>query len=751
MELTLKQEEAVKIVKQRFLDGEKQSVIGGYAGVGKAQPINTIIPTPQGDKRLGDLRVGDYVYDRFGKPTKILGVFPQGELPCYIVTFEDGRTTRCNDQHLWSYYTSKGNLSTKTLREMIDAGLKYSGRGTYKFKVPVSCPVEYEHKDFKIDPYVMGAFLGDGCCKERQLTISSEDEEIPQKIASLINGICHKQSELNYSWTFSPKDLSVLKKETQTKFQTKDFFEDFLKEVCVEAAEKMIPDIYKKGSIEQRFSLLQGLMDTDGTICRTDNHRFNMCFTSVSLTLIEDIQEILWSLGYQSTITQDKRVEKYNTGECYTLNINIPNEEKYKFFRLKRKRDVGLLAKDYHKRKDYYKTAIVNVEKEPGSCPMVCILVDNIEHLYLTNDFIVTHNTTVVKAVIQSLPHINPETDVVYTSFTGKAVQVLQSKGNHNVSTLHKLLYEHVMMPDGSFISTKKSHINYKVVIVDEISMVPKKLLDDLMSHNVYVIALGDPMQLLPVSKDQANGLLDRPHVFLDQIMRQAAESEIIQLTMKIRNGDPIPYTKGKEVMVLKKTDLNEGMLAWADMTLCATNKTRNLMNTTIRKMKGFEKPIEEGEKVICLQNYWRKIAEGSEAPLINGTIGYIHNIFEQEYRIPRWVGVQDNSIPVLTADFSSEDGDKFGLLDLDKTNLITGQPYLTPEQNYKMFTNKKTHGIIPHSFAYGYCITTHRAQGSSWNKVLVIEENFPFDKEEHKRWLYTSCTRPSEKLVLIR
>lgn len=359
--------------------------------------------------------------------------------------------------------------------------------------------------------------------------------------------------------------------------------------------------------------------------------------------------------------------------------------------------------------------------------------------------------STAVKAIIQSLPHINPETDVVYTSFTGKAVQVLQSKGNHNVSTLHKLLYEHVMMPDGSFISTKKSHINYKVVIVDEISMVPKKLLDDLMSHKVYVIALGDPMQLPPVSKDQANGLLDRPHVFLDQIMRQAAESEIIQLTMKIRNGDPIPYTKGKEVMVLKKTDLNEGMLAWADMTLCATNKTRNLMNATIRKMKGFEKPIEEGEKVICLQNYWRKIAHDSEAPLINGTIGYIHNLFEQKYHIPRWVGAQDNSIPILTADFTSENEDKFGSLDLDKTNLITGQPYLTPEQNYKMFTNKRTRGVIPYSFAYGYCITTHRAQGSSWNKVLVIEENFPFDKEEHKRWLYTSCTRPSEKLVLIR
>ena len=80
----------------------------GKAGSGKAQPIDTVIPTPNGYKKLGDIKVGDYVYDRLGKPTKVLGVFPQGMKDVYTVELADGRKTQCNDEHLWSYYTSKG-------------------------------------------------------------------------------------------------------------------------------------------------------------------------------------------------------------------------------------------------------------------------------------------------------------------------------------------------------------------------------------------------------------------------------------------------------------------------------------------------------------------------------------------------------------------------------------------------------------------------------------------------------------------
>ena len=327
----------------------------------------------------------------------------------------------------------------------------------------------------------------------------------------------------------------------------------------------------------------------------------------------------------------------------------------------------------------------------------------------------------------------------------------MYSKGNNNVSTLHKLLYNHRMMPNGSFKRVKVPKLNYKIIVVDEVSMVPIELLNDLFAHRVYVIALGDPGQIPPIDKNQDNGLLNTPHVFLDEIMRQAAESEIIQLTMKIRNEEPISYFKGKEVMVLKKSELNEGMLSWADMTLCATNRMRQKLNATIRRINGYEQPIVEGEKLICLQNYWQCISTNGETPLINGTIGTITNIFEQNFYPPRWIGVKNNKIPILSANFTSESGESFGILNMDKTAIVDGQSYLTPQQNFKLLKNSNTIHLIPYNFTYGYCITGHKSQGSEWKKVLVYEENFPYNKEEHKKWLYTCCTRASEKLVLMR
>ena len=127
-----------------------------------------------------------------------------------------------------------------------------------------------------------------------------------------------------------------------------------------------------------------------------------------------------------------------------------------------------------------------------------------------------TGKSTLVKFIIAGLPGIDPEQDVVYTSFTGKATQVLSKKGNKNTSTLHKLLFKSVPMPDGTFKRMPVSHIPYKVVVVDEISMAPKSLVSRLMNYHVYVIGLGDPFQLPPVEKDEDNHLLDSPHVFLD-------------------------------------------------------------------------------------------------------------------------------------------------------------------------------------------------------------------------------------------
>ena len=137
---------------------------------------------------------------------------------------------------------------------------------------------------------------------------------------------------------------------------------------------------------------------------------------------------------------------------------------------------------------------------------------------------------------------------VCYATFTGKAAQVLAKKGNKNAMTLHRLLYDSVPRPGGGFTRIPKKSLDYTVVVVDEVSMAPKSIMTKLFSHNVYVICLGDPFQLPTIEKEEDNHLLDNPHIFLDEIMRQATESGIIRLTMDIRDQKPLDYIKNDEV-----------------------------------------------------------------------------------------------------------------------------------------------------------------------------------------------------------
>ena len=362
-----------------------------------------------------------------------------------------------------------------------------------------------------------------------------------------------------------------------------------------------------------------------------------------------------------------------------------------------------------------------------------------------------TGKSTLVKFIISALGQcgVNPEEDVCFCAYTGKATQVLAKKGNKNTLTLHKLLYDSFPRSDGTFFRKPKIDIGYHVIVVDEVSMAPKTLMDLLFSHGCYVICLGDPFQLPPVDKDQDNGLLAHPHIFLDEIMRQAAESEIIQLTMKIRGGDPIPEFKGNEVQVLPQESLNTGMLLWADQILCATNKTRiSLNNQTRALLKRASSEPEDGDKVICLRNYWGQLST-QENDLINGTIGYLKNTFSTFFKVPYYMG--GDSIPILNAEFIIDDEESFSALNMDKTMLITGEPYLDNKRKYRLSKNPRTRELVPYEFTYGYAITTHKAQGSEWERVLVLEEGFPYVKKEHARWLYTAVSRSSEKCVLLR
>jgi exodeoxyribonuclease-5 len=359
-----------------------------------------------------------------------------------------------------------------------------------------------------------------------------------------------------------------------------------------------------------------------------------------------------------------------------------------------------------------------------------------------------TGKSTLVKFIIAAL-NLEPD-DVAYVTFTGKAASVLRHKGCPNAMTAHKLLYYSKRMPNGKFVFRPRKVLegNYSLIIVDEISMLPNELWELLLSHKKHVIALGDPFQIPPIDKKADNHVLDTPHIFLDEIMRQAEESEIIRLTMDIREMKVPQYFKGNEIQVLRPSEVVDGMYSWADQIICATNRKRQEINDYMRQAANRGPEPELGDKIIALRNKWDVLDISGENALVNGTIGTL-GAFEKGMQSFPVYGVPE--VPVLYSQILTEEDGVFEEVIMDYQALKEGKPFLTSEESYKIWKNPMARPLEPVEFNYGYAITGHKAQGSQWEKVLVFEENFPFDKMEHARWLYTAATRASERLVLVR
>ena len=367
----------------------------GEAGTAKAQPNNTPIPTPLGWKKLGDLKIGDYVFDRVGNPTKVLGVYPQGVKPTYKITFSDGRTTLCADEHLWDVYTSKTkdnkyknkNQKPMTLStlEIIDK-LKNMNKGREgKNKkwlyIQNNGPVQYTQKQLPIDPYALGVLLGDGCLTCPGLQVSSNEEDIIKKVANNLDLTYKKAISNNYTWVFYVGNRREIKESLKNMG------------LLVTAEKKHIPNIYLESSIEDRMKLLKGLMDTDGTVGKKNR----LSFSTTSKKLKDDFILLCRSLGF---ITSENKPQTSIKRKNPLYTVRIQTNEKI-FSSLKHEsrwqkhidtsiENIGIHHNQF--------IAIKNIERVEDQ-ENTCIYVDNEEHLYQTENFIVTHNTILAMAV----------------------------------------------------------------------------------------------------------------------------------------------------------------------------------------------------------------------------------------------------------------------------------------------------------------------------------------------------------------
>lgn len=349
---------------------------------------------------------------------------------------------------------------------------------------------------------------------------------------------------------------------------------------------------------------------------------------------------------------------------------------------------------------------------------------------------------------------LDPKRDVAYVAPTGKACQVLKRNNDSpNIQTLHKFLYQAKQDKRGKWtFEPKRKGLDFypSLIIADEASMIDPKIWQDLLSHRIPVIALGDEAQLSPVSPEADNHLLDHPHARLTEIMRQAEGNEIIDLATHLRTGHPLGSYKDKkeQVQIISRNELCSGHYLWADQIICATNETRIEGNKTKREMLGYNPHRPEiGDAVISLRNQWDFLSEDGE-PLINGTIARIIDYDVESVYLPNHV--YKGKYNWMWANLETEYGDIYYNVPVDYDGLITGKKTLADRQDMQLRKSKKWDLGAPFELNYSYFATCWKMQGDQANKILLFEENFPFDWQEHQKYLYTGVTRSVDKCVVV-
>lgn len=387
-----------RISKSNYLDADD-------AGLGKAQPVTSKILTPKGWVILKDLKLGDLVIGSEGKGKSIIGIYPQGYKDVYRVTFSDGSSTECCDEHLWTYISQNDDCrlkkyKTKSLKELIDIGIKTKG-GRRKFRIPsLYSPVEFNPQKLPIHPYIIGCLLGDGGLSQNSINFTSKDVEIINKIGKLLPSgyiINKTKSKMLYNIILEFNKLNKYKNWKKNTFKSTLKNLDLMGKL---SKDKYIPECYKLSSVEERYQLLQGLFDTDGYVNRDGTF---VCFYTISERLKDDVLFVLRTLGYKASFKIKKGSyinksinKKIECSDCFIITVSGKNKKK--LFSLKRKKNRVKKEYKWSDNKRYFESISYIGKKE-----CLCIKIDSLDNLYLTDDLILTHNTTQNIIIFSSL------------------------------------------------------------------------------------------------------------------------------------------------------------------------------------------------------------------------------------------------------------------------------------------------------------------------------------------------------------
>lgn len=362
--------------------------------LGKEQPVDEPVLTPSGWKPIGSLAIGDEVIAGDGSATKVIGVYPQGVKPTFRLTFDDGAWTRCGEEHLWAARITRrerfgvdknSEWPVYSLRQIREWG----GDRPIPAKravIPVATRAELDAWPVPLDPYLLGVLLGDGGWAHTSIVVSSADEEILQAVRDALPSGCLLNHRGKYDWNINctlPErrdELGRIFGQHPVRLALKWLGLD--RKAC---SEKFVPECYLWNSDDVRLAVLQGLLDTDGSVSKDGAIEFS----STSEQLAEDVRFLARSFGgkvkweCRQTSCTYKGV-KVDGRPSIRLRIRLPHVP---VFRLKRKLDrcIRPVSTTDHR--------VLYAIDPCGAHESVCIAVQHPSQTYITRDFIVTHNT----------------------------------------------------------------------------------------------------------------------------------------------------------------------------------------------------------------------------------------------------------------------------------------------------------------------------------------------------------------------
>lgn len=385
-------EKVTKMLEKRIIEVAPLAFMRG-----RAQSLNSLLMTPNGWQKMGEIQVGDEVIGSDGKPTEVIGVYPQGKKEVYRITMTDGSSAVACAEHLWSVKTPSDKRRNKGWRILQTQEMMNNLRcfHQYRYELPLlSAPVEWKSKEIPLEPYALGLMLGDGCITGKTSPMFSTTD--PELVSSLEFALTGLEVSLKHKATndYVISKIPAIKKGGSAPNLLKRGLRN-LNLLGTNSSTKFIPKSYLYNSVDIRIALLQGLLDTDGRPVTQNGRTCRIQYTTTSERLKNDVVFLVQSLGgvaYWRRRKSEGRKPGLAYGrpvpyrnDAYVLDIRLP--ENIEPFRLKRKADI---YKEFGGGRPM--RFIKNIELI-GEVETQCISVAALDSLYVTDDFILTHNT----------------------------------------------------------------------------------------------------------------------------------------------------------------------------------------------------------------------------------------------------------------------------------------------------------------------------------------------------------------------